>query len=72
MRLLDYSDWYDSYGETLENELLDWYNRCPEPYMIDDLPILEDYLNDKYEEYIGEYGDRAYDEYKDDMLMGDD
>lgn len=70
MKLLDYNDWYDRHGVNLENDLLDWYSRCPEPWMVDDLPIMEEYLNDKYEEYIGEYQDRAYDEYRD-SLLGD-
>lgn len=68
MRLLDYNDWYDSYGATLEDELLDWFNRCPEPYMLDELPTVEDYIEYKYEQYISDYSDYAYESYRDEKL----
>lgn len=48
MRLLGLEDWYDKYGQELEDN--------------------EDIIT-KYEEYVSEAGDRAYEQYRNEQLM---
>ena len=70
-RVLDYNDWVEKdgydYGEIIQN----WLEVRPSGISLQTLGIydLDDFIQDKileaYEEYLSEYEDRAYDEYKD-------
>lgn len=71
MRILCYEDWYNKTGNQLEKYYEEWLEEAPEGVYVEELPEVQEYLEDMYESYVSEFEDRAYDEYRDSLLMED-
>ena len=66
--MVTYDDWYAVTGSKLEDELLDWYSRCPSGWIYETLPAIAVVLSDEYESYISEIEDYQYECYKDSLM----
>lgn len=71
MRVLSYEDWFDKIGSDYASFIENWLEKRPLGISLQSLGIydLSDFVNEKileaYEDYISDFEDRAYDEYKD-------
>lgn len=63
--MISYKDWYNSTGWNRQEEYEKWLCEAPSCINIEVLPEMEDYLKDCFESDVGDYEDRAYDEWKD-------
>lgn len=69
-RVLDYADWVEKEGYDYGEVIAEWLERRPSRVSLYSLGIydMDDFIQDKieeaYEEYLSEYEDRAYNEYK--------
>ena len=71
MRVLSYEDWFDKSGENYADFIENWLERRPSGITLQSLGIydLSDFVNEKvleaYEDYVSDFEDRAYENFKD-------
>jgi len=68
MVVLSYEDWCDSYEDGVLDELEEWLRDCPSSEDV----IQVDYealLEEAYVSYVSDYGDYAYDQWKDEQIL---
>ena len=70
--MMCYEDWYSRFGYKIEEDLRIWIEACPYWYDLRNLinnidDFVQGELEMQYEEYIGDWQDGLYDEWRDEQ-----